>query len=169
MNSGIADVHNLAWKIAAVHQGWATDSLLDTYESDRQQVALVNAQQSVKNGEKIFSFLKSLGATVSDVTKARQNLLDTVNDPAQAGLVAAHIEGQREHFDNVSQTTRLLRPLFHVSQLNHTARPPHWLCLRPQNHPQKCLGVHTRVRTRGSSTPCLDSTAPSCRRDKSAH
>jgi putative polyketide hydroxylase len=38
-NTGIADAHNLAWKLAAVCSGDATDALLDTYESERQPIA----------------------------------------------------------------------------------------------------------------------------------
>ncbi len=38
MNVGIADAHNLAWKLAAVSQGWAGPSLLATYASEREPV-----------------------------------------------------------------------------------------------------------------------------------
>ena len=37
-NTGIADAHNLAWKLAAVCSGEAGDALLDTYESERQPI-----------------------------------------------------------------------------------------------------------------------------------
>jgi putative polyketide hydroxylase len=37
-NTGIADAHNLAWKLAAVCSGDAGDALLDTYESERQPI-----------------------------------------------------------------------------------------------------------------------------------
>ena len=37
-NTGIADAHNLAWKLAAVCAGDAADALLDTYESERQPI-----------------------------------------------------------------------------------------------------------------------------------
>jgi 2-polyprenyl-6-methoxyphenol hydroxylase-like FAD-dependent oxidoreductase len=37
-NTGIADAHNLAWKLAAVCTGDAGDALLDTYESERQPI-----------------------------------------------------------------------------------------------------------------------------------
>lgn len=36
LNTGVQDSHNLAWKLAAVLQGWATPSLLDTYEAERR-------------------------------------------------------------------------------------------------------------------------------------
>ena len=102
LNAGIADVHNLAWKIAAVQQGWASSTLLDTYKAERRHVAMVYSEQSVKNGRKIFSFLKTLGAATDDGGEARSELLRVINDPAQADVIAAHVEGQREHFDNVS-------------------------------------------------------------------
>ncbi|WP_455771405.1 FAD-dependent oxidoreductase, partial [Streptomyces xanthophaeus] len=38
-NTGIQDAHNLAWKLAAVLEGWAGPSLLETYEAERQPVA----------------------------------------------------------------------------------------------------------------------------------
>src|SRR5262249_27246310 len=39
MNTGIQDAYNLAWKLALVHRGKAPDSLLDSYEAERQAVA----------------------------------------------------------------------------------------------------------------------------------
>lgn len=38
-NTGVGDAVNLAWKVAAVLQGWAAPALLDTYESERRPVA----------------------------------------------------------------------------------------------------------------------------------
>jgi 2-polyprenyl-6-methoxyphenol hydroxylase-like FAD-dependent oxidoreductase len=38
-NTGIGDAVNLAWKIAAVTQGWAPTELLDSYEAERRPVA----------------------------------------------------------------------------------------------------------------------------------
>lgn len=46
MNTGIQDAHNLAWKLAAVLQGWAGSGLLDTYEAERRPVAQANALRS---------------------------------------------------------------------------------------------------------------------------
>lgn len=36
LNTGVQDVHNLAWKLAGVLQGWAAPALLDTYDAERQ-------------------------------------------------------------------------------------------------------------------------------------
>src|SRR5215208_6982448 len=39
LNTGIQDVHNLAWKLAEVLSGRASDALLDTYERERHPVS----------------------------------------------------------------------------------------------------------------------------------
>ncbi len=51
LNTGIQDAHNLAWKLAAVINGWASESLLSTYETERQPIARRNAEQSRYNLE----------------------------------------------------------------------------------------------------------------------
>jgi hypothetical protein len=101
LNSGLGDVHNLAYKLATVHRGSATEALLDTYEAERRQVALVNSQQSVKNGKKIFRLLKTLGTTDPDVDIARQNLYQKIHDEKAIVNINKGIEDQREHFDNL--------------------------------------------------------------------
>jgi len=57
LNTGIQDAHNLAWKIAAISQGWGDDALLDTYDSERRPVAEVNTAQSMKNAEAMIGLL----------------------------------------------------------------------------------------------------------------
>ena len=44
-NTGIADVHNLAWKLSSVLSGDSTPQLLDTYDAERRPVAWVRHQQ----------------------------------------------------------------------------------------------------------------------------
>jgi putative polyketide hydroxylase len=46
-NTGIQDAHNLAWKLALVLRGYATDALLDTYEQERLPVASATVAQAV--------------------------------------------------------------------------------------------------------------------------
>ncbi|MER6913291.1 FAD-dependent monooxygenase [Streptomyces sp. NPDC000594] len=45
-NTGIQDAHNLAWKLAAVLQGWAGQGLLDTYGEERQPVAKATGERA---------------------------------------------------------------------------------------------------------------------------
>lgn len=46
MNTGVGDAENLGWKLAAWHQGWAGDGLVDSYEFERRPVAIRNLAQS---------------------------------------------------------------------------------------------------------------------------
>jgi hypothetical protein len=50
MNTGIADGHNLGWKLAWVTRGWAAESLLDSYEPERAPVGRANAEASLRTG-----------------------------------------------------------------------------------------------------------------------
>ncbi|ACU72782.1 monooxygenase FAD-binding [Catenulispora acidiphila DSM 44928] len=45
-NTGIADAHNLAWKLAAVLAGHADSPLLDTYQTERRPRAVLAAEQA---------------------------------------------------------------------------------------------------------------------------
>ena len=47
MNTGIGDVMNIGWKLAAVHQGWGGDALLDTFDEERRPIGLRNKQIGV--------------------------------------------------------------------------------------------------------------------------
>lgn len=49
MNAGVADAHNLCWKLAGVLRGWAGPGLLDTYASERNPVARETLRQAVAN------------------------------------------------------------------------------------------------------------------------
>jgi len=46
MNSGVGDAYDLAWKLAAVLQGWGGPALLQSYETERRQVGARNVAAS---------------------------------------------------------------------------------------------------------------------------
>ncbi|MFJ4536819.1 FAD-dependent oxidoreductase [Streptomyces tibetensis] len=51
-NTGIQDAHNLAWKLAAVLDGWAGEELLDTYDAERRPVAeATSARAAARSAE----------------------------------------------------------------------------------------------------------------------
>ena len=49
LNTGVQDVHNLAWKIAAVLRGQADDSLLDSYHAERQPLGTITDAELLAN------------------------------------------------------------------------------------------------------------------------
>ena len=53
LNSGLDDAGNLAWKLALVHQGHASDTLLDSYSCER----LLAARENIAYGAKSTEFM----------------------------------------------------------------------------------------------------------------
>ncbi|QIS20966.1 FAD-dependent monooxygenase [Nocardia terpenica] len=51
LNTGVADAHNLAWKLAAVLAGRSGDGLLDTYHAERHSVAELVTRQALLRWE----------------------------------------------------------------------------------------------------------------------
>jgi hypothetical protein len=62
LNSGIEDVHNLAWKLAFVLEGKAPQRLLDSYDTERRPIANANADMALLN---MVRFQRFIGAAVS--------------------------------------------------------------------------------------------------------
>lgn len=80
-NSGIRDALNLAWKLAAVVQGKASDKLLDSYEGERREhvkamVALsLNMANLVTDHNRLRTAVRDMAAAVVDkLPKARARL-----------------------------------------------------------------------------------------------
>jgi 2-polyprenyl-6-methoxyphenol hydroxylase-like FAD-dependent oxidoreductase len=53
MNTGIQEAVDVAWKLAAVLNGWGGDQLLDSYFADRQPVAIRNNEEATANFKKL--------------------------------------------------------------------------------------------------------------------
>jgi hypothetical protein len=125
MNTGVQDVHNLVWKLAAVLKGTASPKLLDTYNDERQPVAraiteqsLINAtsmgrlEQTKKNASARPEYLNEQGmifgasyvssAIVPDGTEAPR-----VNDPVTDYVPSARPGGRAPHvyFERDGQQT----------------------------------------------------------------
>jgi 2-polyprenyl-6-methoxyphenol hydroxylase-like FAD-dependent oxidoreductase len=69
-NTGIADVHNLGWKLAAVLRGEADERLLDSYDAERRPAGWFAADQSARMAE-------SFNGTTADPTLAHPYVLAT--------------------------------------------------------------------------------------------
>jgi len=98
LNTGVADVHNLLWKIAAVEAGRAPESILDTYEAERRPVAQFNSDQSLINAFKLIEVPIAFGVT-EDVEASVVAMHETLADPGRRAGVAAAIANQAIHFD----------------------------------------------------------------------
>jgi 2-polyprenyl-6-methoxyphenol hydroxylase-like FAD-dependent oxidoreductase len=66
MNTGIGDAVNLAWKLAMVLRGHASDKLLDSYEAER----IGFARRLVATTDRVFSFVTAEGR-IADIVRTR--------------------------------------------------------------------------------------------------
>ena len=99
LNTGLQDAHNLAWKMAAVVAGSASDRLLDSYHDERHSVAVTNSQQSYSNAHRMLTPPRAVGA--GDGIDAGA-LARRLADPAAQKDVAQQIANQRQHFDSLA-------------------------------------------------------------------
>ncbi|MDD1016521.1 FAD-dependent oxidoreductase [Pseudomonas rubra] len=93
MNTGIGDAINLAWKLAAVLQGSATQTLLDTYEIERSAFA----RRLVSTTDQVFNFITADGRLAT--------LVRTRVAPLLIPRVAAFKAARELLFRTVSQIT----------------------------------------------------------------
>lgn len=66
MNSGIQDVHNLAWKLAFVLKGWSSEALLDSYDVERRPAAHSNADIADINNSRMPRFQAAIASGNED-------------------------------------------------------------------------------------------------------
>lgn len=113
-NTGIAEAHNLAWKLAAVLRGEADRHLLATYDAERrpladytvEQVALLSQERATEGSEGVTVHTLAInmgyryGAGAAIVPEAGDEQLPLVQDPArwtgQPGTRAPHVVLQRQ-------------------------------------------------------------------------
>ena len=106
LNSGVQDAHNLAWKLAAVLDSGAPDSLLDTYETERRPVVMRFAEQSTTNHFKLDEVTAFLGITNQSLHQATEIMakpwLSWIPDRVMAAVAEVLTTAQ------TSRTKRLL-------------------------------------------------------------
>ncbi len=100
LNTGAQDVHNLAWKLAAVVRDGRPESLLGSYESERRPVAATNAEQSLANALQLIEVPLALGLS-DDPIESAARMEETLASPAALARLAEVIAGQAEHFDQI--------------------------------------------------------------------
>ena len=98
LNTGVADVHNLVWKLAAVEAGWAPDDLLGSYGAERRPVARMNADKSLENALRMIDVFVACGV-VGPPEEARAAFDAALATDEGRAAIAAATEGQDEHFD----------------------------------------------------------------------
>lgn len=98
LNTGVADAHNLVWKLLASERGWGPQQLLDSYEKERRPIAEINCEQSLTNAFKMVNLAIALRLH-PEATSA--DLEASLDDVANAAAVAQGVEDQATHFDMI--------------------------------------------------------------------
>ena len=134
VNTGVADVHNLIWKLDLVLRGMAPESLLSTYNEERRPAAKFNVEQSARNARAMEK--KGLSGMLFNDSAFLSNLEGPAGAENRAKL-AEGIPEQREHFDYPGQTFGFFyesslissdgtpAPAMEVKSYTPTARPGH--------------------------------------------
>lgn len=117
MNTGIQDVHNLAWKLAMVLKGQADDSLLDTYFTERVQIARANTAYSIHNAKRFETIFAALAR--NDLVSFEEALKDQTHHINNILLDLGFVYGSEY------QTEETYKPSGRIG-----ARAPHCWLLR---------------------------------------
>ncbi len=94
-NTGMQEIHNLAWKLAYVLRGHAGDALLDSYDDERRDIAVYNVEKSRENAYNIRMTGAGIGAEVLDADQLEQ---DTEAGRQQRQIRSDAISAQASHF-----------------------------------------------------------------------
>ncbi|KAB2343606.1 FAD-dependent monooxygenase [Actinomadura rudentiformis] len=86
LNTGIQDVHNLVWKLAAVVTGRAPDRLLDTYETERRPVGEHNIDWAVSAASHNQAILGAIGLGPRTPPDRREQMFAKYFDPSPIGV-----------------------------------------------------------------------------------
>lgn len=100
LNTGAVDAQNLAWKLAAVAEGWAGSDLLATYEAERRPVARANAERSLVNAVNLLAVPAALGLT-GDRDHDRTAYAAALATAEGRARVREAAEAQAGHFDQL--------------------------------------------------------------------
>jgi putative polyketide hydroxylase len=79
LNTGVQDVHNLTWKIAAVLRGNADEALLDSYHDERQPLAEITTKNALANAMSMGRTARQSGVLPRQQFLAEQGLIFGVN------------------------------------------------------------------------------------------
>ena len=102
-NTSIQDSYNLAWKLAAVLQGYAEPSLLESYSTERAPVAkriVTRANQSAREFGELFEALGVVGLEGEEMAKAiEERKANTPEGAAKRAALVTAMERKNYEFN----------------------------------------------------------------------
>jgi 2,4-dichlorophenol 6-monooxygenase len=107
LNTAVGDVSNLAWKLAAVLHGEASDALLDSYESERMPIAARNVEHSLRNAGRHAPIAAALGLRAGMTEKEGWEQIaiwasDTLEGDRRRAAAAAAVAHNAEDYSQLN-------------------------------------------------------------------
>jgi 2-polyprenyl-6-methoxyphenol hydroxylase-like FAD-dependent oxidoreductase len=82
MNAGIADALNLAWLLSAHLQGWASESILNAYEAERQSITEQVSQFAMSHAQQMIKMKKAVPNNIEELSEVGEALRAQVGKDA---------------------------------------------------------------------------------------
>ncbi|WP_404320821.1 FAD-dependent monooxygenase [Arthrobacter luteolus] len=165
LNSGIQDVHNLCWKLAAVISGYASEEILDSYESERLPIAKQNIDWAMMTFDSLNLLSASLGLKPGDVqgnTKALEMYFeDSWRGETRRSLVEEVAAAMRRQFQAHDLELGFSYPqgVVLADSSPEPARDPSGLDYRPSTRPGHRF-PHAWLTQEGQRISTLDLLQP---------
>lgn len=128
MNTGLGDAVNLAWKLAAVIQGWGCAELLPSYETERRPVAIRTVNEAADNFRRTQPTMSFVGVEDKgeDGNRKRADIFSVLASQFMAELKAPGIHlGYRYEGSPIVIADGTPEPSDDVSKYVPTSRPGH--------------------------------------------
>lgn len=133
MNVSMQDTYNLCWKICSVIKGLAKPEILDTYQTERRQVAL----DLIQVDHEISRFYSVVSASQSDFQAFREKFYDFLSGVAvtyEQSLLVRHEPTPKVSRNNIAINVVVGRRLASYQILNQAdARPTQMADLLPSD------------------------------------
>lgn len=99
LNTGMLEANNLAWKIAGVMNGWASDKLLSSYEPECQPIATQNAKQSLENAKRLGALSEM--SCPAEIWQSETAFKKWLAEDGRQERIDAAVEIQVQHFNSI--------------------------------------------------------------------
>jgi 2-polyprenyl-6-methoxyphenol hydroxylase-like FAD-dependent oxidoreductase len=135
LNTGLGDVVDLGWKLAAVHAGWGGGKLLDSYEAERRPVGIRNVGHADTShaGDREQTPRPNVADDTPDGARERKRLGDAIMESQTGKVITDGLAlGYRYDPSPIVVPDGTPAPEYTVTDYHPTARPgsraPHaWL------------------------------------------
>jgi 2-polyprenyl-6-methoxyphenol hydroxylase-like FAD-dependent oxidoreductase len=172
MNTGIQDAFNLAWKLALVYHGAATESLLDTYEAERRPVAeaiarsgdafeeaqmMTDSAQREKRNKAIRALLSDPEELHRHVMAETELAIDYTGSPIIKGDVSDHPSAGSRLPEAVAVEWPEA-PGRYLHQLAHHAGHTLLLLAGAEANGSELISLHSAIRDLAAHSPIFEAT-----------